>query len=286
MNNSDQKVTTPPTLELKENSRVIVTAGASGIGRTIAETFLSNGSQVFVCDISEKDVNDFNSKNPEGNALLADVSDTSQVENFFDKAVKTMGGLDVLVNNAGIAGPASPIEDISPRDWEKTLSVNLNGTFFCLKAALPQLKKAGGGSIINIASSAALLGYPLRSPYSASKWAMIGLTKTVAMETGPYNIRVNAICPGSVSGPRIERVIEKDAVSRGVSSDEIRQTYLNQISLHTFVDAQDVANTAVFLASKYGKTISGQTLGVDGHTESLSNPLVYNKSNIQNSKED
>jgi len=259
-------------LELKQNLRVVVTAGASGIGKTIAETFSKTGSKVLVCDISEQAVKEFNEANS-GVAVLADISDVHQMETFFDEARKRLGGLDVLVNNAGIAGPTALIEDIDPNDWEKTISVNLNGLFYCMKYALPMLKQAKGGSIINIASSAAMMGYPLRSPYSATKWAMIGLTKTIAMEAGSFNIRVNEICPGSVNGPRIEQVIKNDAKTRGIDPEKIRQTYLNQVSLHTFIDAHDIANIALFLASPYGKNISGQTIGVDGHTESLSNPI-------------
>lgn len=258
-------------LPINLNLRVVVTAGASGIGKTIANAFSKTGSKVLVCDISEQAVEEFNEENS-GVAVRADVSDVHQMELFFVEAKRRLGGLDVLVNNAGIAGPTAPIEDIDPIDWEKTVSVNLNGLFYCTKFALPLLKQAKGGSIINIASSAAMKGYPLRSPYSATKWAMIGMTKTIAMEAGSFNIRVNAICPGSVKGPRIEQVIKNDAKIRGVAPEIIRQTYLNQVSLRTFVDAQDIANTAVYLASKYGKNISGQTIGVDGHTESLSNP--------------
>ena len=269
----------PLKIDLNENFRVIVTAGASGIGRTIAETFIFNGAKVCICDISDNAVKDFNQSNFNSFAFKTDVSDHDQVKDFFEKAEDKMGGLDVLVNNAGIAGPTSYIEDIKPEEWNETISVNLGGAFFSLKYAIPMLKKARGGSIINIASSAALLGYPRRTPYTASKWAMIGLTKTVAMETGPFNIRINAICPGSVKGPRIEKVIENAAISQGVSPEQLKQTYLNQVSLKTFVDAQDVANTAVFLASEYGNTISGQVLGIDGHTETLSIPNMIHDLN-------
>jgi NAD(P)-dependent dehydrogenase (short-subunit alcohol dehydrogenase family) len=264
-------------IDLKPNTRVIVSAGAAGIGQIIAEAFLLNGAKVFVCDISETAVENFNKKNPNGTALLADVSDHKQVSEFFRNAQEEMGGLDVLVNNAGVVGPTALVEDINPEDWDNTITVNLNSQFYFLKYAIPLLKQAGEGSIINIASSAAVFGYPRRAPYSASKWAMIGMTKTIAMETGPFNIRVNAICPGSVTGSRIEKVIQNDAIASGISKEEIKKLYLNQVSLHTFVDAQDIANTALFLASEYGKTISGQTFGVDGNTESLSRPIIIYK---------
>jgi len=149
----------------------------------------------------------------------------------------------------------------------------LNGPFYVTSKAVPLLKRAGGGSIINIASNAALFGFPLRSAYTAAKWGLIGLTKTWAMELGPDNIRVNALCPGSVNGSRIESVIKKDAVERGVSTDEIRDIYQRQSSMRLFVDAQDVANMALFLSSDLGAKISGQAMGIDGHTEGLSNWL-------------
>jgi NAD(P)-dependent dehydrogenase (short-subunit alcohol dehydrogenase family) len=272
----------PLKIDLKPNTRVIVTAGAAGIGKTIAESFLYNGAKVVVCDLSKRAVEEFNDDQLGATAIVTDVSDFNQVDKFFKMANENLGGLDVLVNNAGIAGPTALVEDITPEDFEKTISVNLHSQFYCLKCAIPLLKKAGEGSIINIASSAALFGYPLRSPYSASKWAMIGLTKTVAMEVGSFNIRVNAICPGSVGGSRIEQVIQNDANARGVAANEIKESYLNQVSLHRFVDAQDVANTVLFLASEYGKTISGQTLGVDGHTESLSSPIIIYKDKNEN----
>jgi NAD(P)-dependent dehydrogenase (short-subunit alcohol dehydrogenase family) len=183
------------------------------------------------------------------------------------------GSLDVLVNNAGIAGPTARVEDIEPADWDRTIAVDLNGQFYCARLAVPLLKGAGGGSIINISSSAAFSGYPLRSPYAASKWAVIGLTKTLAMELGRFGIRVNAICPGSVEGPRIDRVIERDAAARGMTPEAVRNIYLSHTSMHTFVTADEVASLAAFLASDGGAKISGQVIGVDGHTESISNPL-------------
>jgi NAD(P)-dependent dehydrogenase (short-subunit alcohol dehydrogenase family) len=177
------------------------------------------------------------------------------------------------VNNAGVAGPTAAVEDIAIEEWNNTINIDLNGNFYITRQAVPRLKTAGGGSIINIASNAALFGFPLRSPYAAAKWAIVGLTKTWAMELGPDNIRVNALCPGSVNGPRIENVIEKDAEERGVTPEYIRNIYQRQSSMRLFIDAQDVANMALFLTSDMGKTISGQAMGIDGHTEGLSNWL-------------
>jgi NAD(P)-dependent dehydrogenase (short-subunit alcohol dehydrogenase family) len=213
-------------------------------------------------------------KNPTASATHCDVADYQQVENVYNDLKLKYGRLDLLVNNAGIAGPTAKVEDITPAAWEQTINIDLNAHFYFTKLAVPLLKQNHqGGSIINISSNAAFFGFPLRSPYTASKWALIGLTKTWAMELGPDNIRVNAICPGSVKGKRIDGVIERDAIERGVSSEEIRKLYQLQSSMRLFVGPEDVANTIAFLASNLGACISGQAIGLDGHTESLSNNL-------------
>jgi NAD(P)-dependent dehydrogenase (short-subunit alcohol dehydrogenase family) len=249
----------------------LITAGAAGIGRVMAEAFINQGCLVHVCDIEQPAIDAFLRANPECTATLADVADVSQVDRVFAEISDQYGQLEILVNNAGIAGPTAHVEDIEPADWDHTIAVNLNGQFYCARLAVPLLKAAGGGSIINIASNAALSGCPSRAPYAASKWAVIGLTKTLAMELGPFGIRVNAICPSSVVGPRIDAVIERDAKRRGRTIEEIRTSYLRQSSLRCFVNADDVANLALFLASDSGAKISGQALGLDGHTESLAN---------------
>jgi NAD(P)-dependent dehydrogenase (short-subunit alcohol dehydrogenase family) len=258
-----------PDISISPGQVILVTAGASGIGRTIAETFLSHAGRVHVCDIDSSAIDDFMDDNP--GASVADVSDAGMVDALFADLEERYGALDVLINNAGVAGPTQLLEDIEPADWNRTLAVNLNGHFYCARRAIPLLKRSAGGSIIGISSTAGLFGCPSRAPYAASKWALIGLTKTLAMELGPFGIRVNAICPGSVEGKRIEQVIEREAREQGRTPDEIRNAYLRQTSMRRFIDAQDVANMALFLASDSGKSISGQAMGVDGHTESLSN---------------
>jgi NAD(P)-dependent dehydrogenase (short-subunit alcohol dehydrogenase family) len=252
---------------------VLITAGAAGIGRSIAEQFLSNGCSVHICDIDQVAIDDFLADNPGASASVADVSDVGQVEGLFKDFSSRYGRLDVLVNNAGIPGPVVNLEEISTEDWDRTIAVDINGQFYVTRLAVPIMKQAVSGSIINISSSAGLFGCPKRAPYVASKWAIIGVTKTLAMELGPWGIRVNAICPGSVEGSRIERVIERDACNRDCSPEEIRRIYQCQISLRRFVTADEVANMAVFLASNMGGSISGQAIGVDGHTESLSNVI-------------
>ena len=195
---------------------------------------------------------------------MADVSSERQVDVLFEEAAAHLGGLDILVNNAGIAGPAGL------EQWRRAIPVNVDGTFLCCRRAVPELKEASGGAIVNLSSTAGLFGYPRRSPYASAKWAIVGLTKTRAMELGPFGIRVNAICPGSVSGDRIERVIEATAASRGVDPEQVRNSYLRQTSMRTFVDSADVASAIVFLCSDAGARISGQALAIDGHTEGFS----------------
>lgn len=252
---------------------ILISGGAAGIGRAIAESFLSAGAKVHVCDSSAENLDAFLAANTGATATLADISNPVNVDQVFSDLRDRGNGLDILINNAGIAGPTAGVEDVSIEDWDRCIAVDLNGLFYMTRQAVPMLKQNQGGSIINIASGAALFGCPLRSPYVASKWAVIGLTKTWAMELGPDNIRVNAICPGSVAGERIDAVIERDATERGLSTDEIRDVYLRQSSMRTFVSPEDVASTALFLATDTGAKISGQSIAVDGHTESLSNWL-------------
>jgi NAD(P)-dependent dehydrogenase (short-subunit alcohol dehydrogenase family) len=252
---------------------VLVTAGGSGIGRVIVEAYLALGAKVHTCDISQSMLDECHKKNPTLTTSICDVSDENQVKALFDDLIKQHGRLDILVNNAGISGATAAIEDVEIDDWDKTLAVDLRGTFLVTRLAVPLLKQVGSGSLINMSSNAGLFGTPLRSPYAAAKWAIIGLTKTWAMELGPFGIRVNAICPGCVEGPRIDGVIERDAIERGMQPDEIRDVYQRQSSLRKFVSAQDIANMATFISSDLGANISGQSLSVDGHTEGLSNWL-------------
>lgn len=261
------------SLQMSTAPVVVITGGATGIGRAIAKRFADEGWRVHIGDADPAAVASFLTELAGATATCADVGKVADVDRLFDEVMAHHCRLDVLVNNAGIAGPTAPVEAIEPADWDRTIAVDLNGQFYCARRAIPMLKAAGGGSIINISSNAAFFGFPLRAPYTACKWALIGFTKTLAMELGPHRIRVNAICPGSVQGPRIDRVIERDAEERGRTPDEIRAIYTRQSSMRLFVTAADVANLAWFLASEAGATISGQALGIDGHTESLSDCL-------------
>ena len=249
--------------------RAVVTAGAGGIGRAIVESLMAAGARVHICDVDDARLAAVKEALPGLGGTLADVADPAAVDRLFDAALGALGGLDILVNNAGIAGPTAPADEISPENWRRTIAVDLDGAFHCARRAIPALKQAGGGSIVNIASTAGLFGFPNRSPYAAAKWGVIGLTKTLAMELGPYGIRVNAICPGSVAGPRMDQVIAADAAARGLDPADIRNAYVAQVSMRTFVDVTDIANMALFVCSDAGAKISGQALAVDGHTETL-----------------
>jgi NAD(P)-dependent dehydrogenase (short-subunit alcohol dehydrogenase family) len=244
--------------------RVLVTAGAAGIGSAIALTFSEAGAKVFVCDVDSSALSEFRTAHPEIGTSLADVSVPAQVDAMFVTAIAFLGGLDVLVNNAGITGPTAKVEDISIADWDRTIAVDLNSMFYCTRRAVPLIKAAGGGSIINLSSIAGRLGYPLRTPYSAAKWAVVGFTKSLAIELGPSNIRVNAIQPGVVAGERVDRVISAKAKALGITFDAYRQQFISTISLRRMVSAQDIANMALYLGTPAGQNISGQALSVCG----------------------
>lgn len=222
-----------------------------------------------VCDVSAEALRDLSTHGPEMSASLADVGNESDTDRLFADLLARLGGLEVLVNNAGIAGPTAALDEISLIDWQRTLDVNLTGTFLCARRAVPLLKQAGGGSIINIASVAARLGFPNRSPYSASKWGIIGLTQTWAMELGPFGIRVNAILPGIVAGERQDRVLQARAQLEGVPFEEAMHQRLLSVSLRSMVTADDIAEMVLFLCSSAGRMISGQSISVCGNVETL-----------------
>jgi NAD(P)-dependent dehydrogenase (short-subunit alcohol dehydrogenase family) len=249
--------------------RVLVTAGAAGIGKAFAETFADAGAKVFICDVDQAALDGFRTARPEIGGCIADVADPKAVDLLFDAATKFLSGLDVLINNAGIAGPTAPVEAMDIAEWNRTIAVDLNGMFYCTRRAVPLLKAAGGGSIINLSSVAGRLGYPLRTPYAAAKWGVVGFTKSLAIELGPANIRVNAIQPGIVEGERIERVISAKAKALGVSFDDYKRQLLSKVSLRQTVSPADIANMALFLATDAGRNISGQALSVCGNVESL-----------------
>ena len=258
-----------------ERRIAVISAAASGIGLAIAEALCADGWLVYAGDQDAAAVAALGVRD-EFAAMVCDVSDPASVERFYagiesDLAARGATGIDLLVNNAGISGPTARLEDQPIDAWNATIGVNLNGTFLMTRRAIPLLRKrAPGTAIICMSSTAGLFGCPLRGPYVASKWALIGLTKALAMELGPEGIRVNAICPGSVEGPRIDRVIAADAAERGLTVSDVEREYKRQTSLRTFATKEDVAAMVQYLMSPAGARISGQAIAIDGHTESLS----------------
>lgn len=252
-----------------KGKRVVVTAGAQGIGLAITQAFAEAGAEVHICDVSNEFLASAKRILPGVSQSRTDVSDEAQVDAMFDELLSRWGTLDALVNNAGIAGPTAQVEETSVADWAQTIAVNLTGPFLCARRAVPLLKASGGGSIVNLSSIAGRLGFPLRTPYSASKFGVIGLTETWAMELGPSNIRVNAILPGIVAGARQERVIAAKAASYGIGHEEMQQRLLANVSLRKMVTAQDIANQILFICSPAGAAISGQSLSVCGNVEHL-----------------
>ncbi len=249
--------------------RVLITAGGSGIGLEIAKKFKLYGAEVFVSDIDSTALVKLKGQDSSYHVAVADVSSETDVQSLLGDVKKKLGGLDILVNNAGVSGPTGPVEKIEKADWDKTFAINITGQFLCVKYGLDMLRAGNAPSIVNLSSAAGRLGFAGRAPYSASKWAVVGFTKSLAIELGPHGIRVNAICPGAVDGPRIQAVIEAKAKMMGKPASEIEAAYKQQASLNRMVTAEDVANMVVFVTSDLAKNISGQALAVDGNTEKL-----------------
>jgi NAD(P)-dependent dehydrogenase (short-subunit alcohol dehydrogenase family) len=244
--------------------KVLITAAASGIGLAIARAFHGNGARVYICDIDAAALERAAGELPGLLTRLCSVGDRAAVNAMVADAAQCMGGLDVLVNNAGIGGPTRPVQELDPAEWDAVVRVNLTGTFDVTRYAIPHLIESDGGVVINMSSAAGRFGYANRSPYSATKWALIGFTKTLSIELGRHGIRVNAIAPGAVAGERAERVFQGRAQASGRSIEEEKRVGLEGQSLKALVDPNDIAALAVFLASDAGKSISGQVLPIDG----------------------
>lgn len=249
--------------------RVVVTAGAGGIGLATASLLHEQGCRLAVCDVSEEALEALARELPGTITARADVSDEADVARFFEAALGGLGGLDALVNNAGIAGPTGGVEEISVADWRRCLDIGLTGQFLCARLAVPHLKAAGGGSLVNMSSSAGRHGYAFRTPYAAAKWGVIGFTQSLAKELGPHNIRVNSILPGIVAGPRMEGVIRARAQQVGTSYEDVEARYLATTSLRRMVTPEDVAASIAFLLSDAGRNLSAMSFNVDGNVETL-----------------
>ena len=252
-----------------DGKRVVLTAGGAGIGRVTLQTLIDAGARAVTCDVDQAALDRLRGELPTVPAIPADVAEAADVDRLFALAEEQLGGLDILINNAGVAGPTGPIEEIAPEDWRRCLEVNLTGQYLCARRAVPHIRAAGGGSIVNLSSAAGRFGFALRTPYAASKWAVIGLTKSLAIELGPDQIRVNAICPGAVEGDRIERVIAAKAQALGITFETMHAQLVEKASMKRMVSPQDVANMILYLCSDAGRLVSGQAIGVDGNIEYL-----------------
>lgn len=257
-------------LKPRPGLRVLISGAATGIGAAIADAFVQADAQVYICDVNAAAVDRAAARNPRLHAGVADVGQRAQVDRVIDEAHAKLGGLDILINNAGIAGPTGEVETIEADDWERTISTNLNSQYYFLRKAVPLLKETSDcASIIAMSSVAGRLGYAYRTPYASTKWAIVGLVKSLAVELGPSDIRVNAILPGVVAGERMDKVIAARAEATGVSFDTMKEEYLKKISLRRMVTVDDIAAMALFLASPAGQNISGQAISVDGNVEYL-----------------
>jgi NAD(P)-dependent dehydrogenase (short-subunit alcohol dehydrogenase family) len=249
--------------------RVMISAGASGIGLEIARAFVREGARVHVCDVDPGAIARLGASDAGITTTVCDVADRDQVALFFEQGIAKLGGLDCLVNNAGIAGPTGRVEALDPAEWDRCIAIDLTGQFNCVRLAVPHLRKSSNASVMNVSSLAGRLGFALRTPYAAAKWGVIGLTKSLAIELGGDGIRVNALLPGLVAGERQKRVLTAKAQARGISFEEMEGTALSFTSLKEYVTPQQLADLVVFIASPRGRTTSGQALSVCGDTQML-----------------
>jgi len=254
---------------MEQPLRVLVSAGASGIGAAIADRFRADGANVSICDRDESAVRTAIGIDPARHGVVGDVADVGDTERWVAEVVDRWGGVDVLVNNAGIAGPTARVEEIEPEAWRECLAVGLDSHFLLSRLVVPHLKKQRSGMIVTISSTAGLYGYGLRTPYAAAKWAVIGFTKSLAVELGPFGVRANVVAPGSVEGPRMRRVIEAEAAERGVPPEIVEREYVEGQSISRFVKPAEIADVCAFLASPQASMITGQVIAVDGHTETF-----------------
>lgn len=249
--------------------RVLVTAGANGIGHEIARAFIREGALVHVCDVDQNELSKLASTDPKVKSTLADVADRKQVDHLFDEVLKNLGGLDALINNAGVSGPTGPVDEIAPEEWERCLAINITGQFNCARLAVPHLRQSKNPSIVNLSSIAGRLGYALRTPYAASKWAVIGFTKSLSVELGKAGIRVNSVLPGLVEGDRLRNVLETKAKAKKITFQEAEAEFVSYVAMKKTVTPQEIADAILFLCSKRGRTISGQALSICGDVQML-----------------
>jgi NAD(P)-dependent dehydrogenase (short-subunit alcohol dehydrogenase family) len=254
---------------MDQPQRVLVSAGAAGIGAAIVRRFRADGALVSICDSDSAAVRDATRADPAVHGVVGELADAGDAERWVAEVVDRWGGVDVLINNVGVAGPTALVEDIDPQAWRDCLAVNLDSHFLMARLVVPHLKKQRSGAVVTISSTAGLFGYGMRTPYAAAKWAVIGFTKSLAVELGPFGVRANVVAPGSVEGPRMGRVIEAEAAQRGVPADVVEREYAEGQSIPRFVKPSEIADMCAFLASPQASMVNGQVIAVDGHTETF-----------------
>lgn len=245
----------------------LITGGGYGIGKEIALLYAHHGVRIALAARSEGPLGETRAAVEKigvpAIAVRADVSKEADCARMVAETVKAFGRIDVLVNNAGIAGPTKRSTEMSLAEWQEVIDINLTGAWLASRAAIAAMAAQHSGNILMISSGAGRRGYPLRSPYASSKWAMVGLTQTLAGEWGNEGIRVNCICPGAVEGERIERVIRARAEAMGVPYEQIRKGFTSNAALQRMVTEHEVARVAVFLVSELSSGVTGQTINVD-----------------------
>lgn len=245
----------------------IVTGGGYGIGRQIALTYARAGAKLALAARTmpplEETCAEIARTATRAIAVQTDVSKEADCKRMVRQTLETYGRIDILINNAGIAGPTKRSTEMTLAEWQEVLDINLTGAWLAARAVLGVMEKQRSGNIINISSVAGRRGYPLRSPYAASKWAMIGLTQTLAGEWGSAGVRVNCICPGAVEGPRIEQVIGARAESLGLPYEQVKRGFVSSAALQRMVTEEECARVALFLASDLSAGVTGQTINVD-----------------------
>lgn len=250
-----------------QGKRVVITGAAGGAGVVLAQKFSSAGARVHICDINSAAVASVVSPDAGISGSICDCGNVDDVARLFDEALSRLGGLDVLINNVGIAGPTALAEDVTPEDWDRTIAVNLSGFFYCVRLAIPLLKQAGGGTILNVSSTSARTALPMRLPYTVSKVGVLGMTETLARELGPSNIRVNSILPGWIDNERGNAVFNRKAAALGVDPQELKAEGLSFISMRTQIQPEEIADMMIFLCSDKARHVSGQHIGVCGNAE-------------------
>lgn len=248
--------------------RVLVTAGAGGIGLAVAQAFVNQGARVHVMDIDPEALRQATANNPAITGTVGDVAKATDLDQLFGDVNDKLGGLDVLVNNAGIAGATAPVADYPLDTWSAVVDINLTGTFMVTQRAIPLLRQSAAASIIVMSSLAGRFGYPNRVAYSTTKWGLIGFAKTLAMELGPLGITANSIHPGAVEGPRLQSVLEGRARASGRSVRQEAESALANQSVKQFTSTADIAALVVFLCGPHARTISGQVFPIDGDSKS------------------